>query len=105
MARRNFLKTSVSCAQFDAIRKRADAEGLTVSAFMRAVLDRAVEGLGVVDVIRDIVSTQPATATADVWPAIQETLQLVRLMASHGHPQAAARITASCNQQYRQEGL
>ncbi|MFP6557367.1 hypothetical protein WJ542_03350 [Paraburkholderia sp. B3] len=104
MARRNFLKTSVSCAQFDAIRKRADAEGLTVSAFMRAVLDRAVEGLSVVDAIRDIVATPPATATPDAWRAIQETLQLVRLMASHGHPQAAARITASCNQR-RQEAL
>ena len=101
MSRRRCLKTVVPDAEYAAICQRADAEGLTTAAYLRAVLAREAERQSIMQTIRAALPAAPAGLPSGIAPDLQELLQLVRLLAGQANPQAAARITAAINQQRR----
>lgn len=101
MSRRRYLKTSVSQEEYVDACQRADAEGLTTSAYLRAVLARDVGRQNITQTIHAALLSAPTPAAPGIEPDVQELLQLVRLLASQANPQAAARITAAMNQQRR----
>jgi hypothetical protein len=78
-----------------------------LAAYLRAMILRDAERKSLIDAIRDALPIAPAVANAtpSVGTAdIAEILQLTRLLASHVNAQAASRISAAINQQYRQRG-
>lgn len=78
--------------------QRADVEGLTLAGYVRTALARDAERQTIeqtMAAIRAALPSRQAAAAGNSEPILQELLQLVRLLASHANPQAAARITAA----------
>ncbi|MDE3010842.1 MAG: hypothetical protein KGI67_08145 [Pseudomonadota bacterium] len=107
MSSRKTLKTIVPAEKFPSICARADAEGMTVSSYLRYLIDRDVEWQGLSEILRSVRAAlqksqerESSGGGPDTEPTLQEILQLVRLVASQLNPQAAARVAAAINQQY-----
>jgi len=102
MIRRRYLKTAVPVDEYVGICQRADADGMTLAGYIRAALERDAERQTIAQTIATIRAALPsgqAAAPAISEPVLQELLQLVRLLATHANPQAAARITAAIKNQ------
>ncbi|HEX8988232.1 MAG TPA: hypothetical protein VF816_09730 [Rhodocyclaceae bacterium] len=106
MTRRRYVKTAVPLDEYAALSIRADQEGLTLAAYVRAALARDAERQTVAQTLEAFRASlptgdasAPATSPAGTTPDLVEVLQLVRLLASQANPQAAARITAAINSQ------
>ena len=107
MTRRHYMKTAILDEEMQGVQARASAEGLTVAGYLRAAIARDADRVAIAQLVQFVKSalqerqaTTRETATAAGDSALVEILQLVRLVAGHLNPQAAARITASVNQQY-----
>jgi hypothetical protein len=92
-APRRYLKTAVPLDEYQEVVRHADAEGLKLSAYLRAVLGRdggpPNNGGGNWEELRDL-----------LLPVLAELLQLARLIATRADAQAQSRITAAINQQF-----
>ncbi|MFA7270365.1 MAG: hypothetical protein WC073_13565 [Sterolibacterium sp.] len=102
MTGRRYLKAAVPLDEYVGICQRADAEGQTLAGYVRAALERDAERQSVAQtmaMIRSTLQSIQAVTPATGEPVLQELLQLVRLLATHANPQAAARIMAAIKNQ------
>lgn len=93
-----FFKTALPEDEAQAVRRRADYEGISVSAYLRAALARDVDRASVDQTMAAIRSLLAGAHRAED-PTAQEVLALVRLIAARADPQAAARVTAAFKNQ------
>lgn len=93
-----FFKTALPEEEAQAVRRRADFDGVSVSAYLRAALARDVNRATVAQTMAAIRALLAGMNKADD-PALQEVLALVRLIAARADPQGAARVTAAFKNQ------
>ena len=107
MIRRRYLKTAVPVDEYTEICRRADAEGMTLAGYVRVAVARDADRHSVAETMTAIRAALPSSQAVaaesisrSIEPALEEVLQLMRLLAAQSNPQAAARITLTVKNQF-----
>jgi hypothetical protein len=107
MKKIRYLKARLAEDEYRELVKRADAMGLTVSEYVRLVLARDQQAVGIEAVLSRIESkltatvVPPTTVAADTLePLLAENLLLVRELAAERNAQVLTRVAQKVNTLY-----